>query len=400
MATGGVGAAGPASGTGPATRRSARGRLVGVDAARGLALIGMMAVHVLPGDAPDGSASTSYLIAGGRSAAAFAVLAGVGLALASGGTRPYDGVRRAGNRVAILVRAAAIAMLGLALGYADTGVAVILAYYGLLFVLALPFLGLRPRPAAVAAGVIAVVAPLLSSLLRADLPGRIATNPTFGDLLEDPVQLLVTLSLTGYYPGLAWTAYICAGLAVGRLALGTARVAATLVCGGAALAVVAAGGSRVLLGPLGGIPELAESSGLPAGELALLLDHSMYGTVPTDTWWWLAVDAPHSTTPFDLLHTIGTAVALLGAMLLVARVARPLLSPLAAAGSMTLTLYTAHVLALSTDWLPADPEQSWLLQIGVALLFATAWRRLLRRGPLEAVVGAVADRARASVARP
>ena len=44
-----------------------------------------------------------------------------------------------------------------------------------------------------------------------------------------------------------------------------------------------------------------------------------YGTTPTDDWRWLLVAAPHTGTPFDLLHTIGTSLAVLGACILLTR---------------------------------------------------------------------------------
>src|SRR5687768_2732122 len=98
-------------------------RVPGVDVARGVALLGMVAVHVLPAEADDGSPTLVDTIASGRSAALFAVLAGVGLGLAYG-RRP--GARAAG---AVAVRAILIGALGLALALVDSGVAVILSYY-------------------------------------------------------------------------------------------------------------------------------------------------------------------------------------------------------------------------------------------------------------------------------
>jgi hypothetical protein len=54
---------------------------------------------------------------------------------------------------------------------------------------------------------------------------------------------------------------------------------------------------------------------------------------------------------------------------------------------MTLTLYTAHVLALSQDspFLIGDRTQLWLTHVAVALVFATVWRTWIGRGPLESV---------------
>jgi len=396
-----VTAHGPTAGPAPAAAGAgpprAGGRLVGVDATRGLALLGMMAVHVFPAHDPDGSTSTAYLIASGRSAATFAVLAGVGLALATGGQRPPTGRDRTRAAAALLARALAIGTVGLLLGYVESGVAVILVYYALLFVLAIPLLGLRPGPLAAVAATAAVTVPVASQALRDHLPEPLLANPILDWALVDPVELFTELAVTGYYPALAWTTYLAAGMAVGRLPLRSARVAGGLVVGGAALAVGASALSWLLLGPLGGRAAIARTTTERGAALDRMLSEVQYGTTPTRPWWWLAVDAPHSTTPLDLLHTTGTALVLLGLMLLLARLAGRLLRPLAAAGSMTLTLYTLHVVALSTGALPPDPATSYVGQVGAAMLGATLWRATAGRGPLERAVGALAERARRAV---
>jgi uncharacterized membrane protein len=376
---------------------SGSARLLGVDAARGLALLGMMAVHVLPGEAADGAVTTPHLVAGGRSAAAFAVLAGVGLALTSGGPRPPTGRRWAGIAAATVVRALAIGLVGLWLGRLDSGVAVILAYYAVLFLLAVPLLRLGPRVLALAAASTAVLVPAGSAAARAGLPSPDRANPTAASLVADPGARLLELTLTGYYPALAWTAYLCAGLAVGRLPLHSLRVAWGLLALGSGVAAASIGVSALLLGPLGGLDRLAAITGTDPAVLAESLQGSQFGTTPTGSWWWLAVDAPHSSTPLDLLHTTGTALAVLGAMLLLARVAAPVLAPLAAAGSMTLSLYAAHVAWLSSDLLPGHPVRSYLLQVLAALVLATAWRRAAPRGPLETLVAAAATPVRRAV---
>ena len=69
-------------------------RLVGIDAARGLALIGLMAIHLLPSeDELTHDPSLSFTLFHGNSAALFALLAGVGLALSTGGQTPHRGPR-------------------------------------------------------------------------------------------------------------------------------------------------------------------------------------------------------------------------------------------------------------------------------------------------------------------
>lgn len=361
--------------------RRAPSRVAGVDVARGVALLGMAAVHVLPGQDADGSASWTDEVFAGRSAALFAVLAGVGLALAS---------RRPGARdaLALVVRAVLIGLVGLWLGDAGSGVAVILAYYAVLFVLALPWLRAGPRVLLVSAAVVAVVVPFVSQAVRDDLPERDVASPVLGDL-GDPAQLLSELLVTGYYPATSWIAYLLVGMAVGRLALLRTGTAVRLAGAGAALALAAHGLSALLLGLLGGHDRIAAQLRLPPGTtVEEVVAEGRFGSVPTTTPWWLATDAPHSTTPLDLAATTGTALLALGLALLLAGAVPLVLHPLAAAGSMPLSLYTAHVWVLgATD--TEDPTQYYWLQVGLALLLAVLWRRTVGRGPLESVVALV-----------
>ena len=92
-------------------------RIVGVDVARALALLGMMATHILPGriglDVP-----WPQQLAGGRASALFAVLAGVSMALVSGRQRPVRGRERYAVSARLAVRALLIGALGLLLGAA------------------------------------------------------------------------------------------------------------------------------------------------------------------------------------------------------------------------------------------------------------------------------------------
>lgn len=358
--------------------RRAPSRIAGVDVARGVALLGMAAVHVLPVEDADGSASWTDSIFAGRSAALFAVLAGVGLALA---------YRRPGARdaLALVLRAVLIGLVGLWLGDADSGVAVILAYYAVLFVLVLPWLRAGPRVLLTSAGVLGLLVPFVSLGVRDVLPERDTASPVLSDLAE-PGQLLSELLVTGYYPATSWTAYLLVGMAVGRLSLQRTRTALLMAGAGAGLALTAHGLSALLLGPLGGYDRIAAQLTLPAGAaIEEVVGEGRFGSVPTTSPWWLATDAPHSTTPLDLAATTGTALLVLSLALLVAGALPLLVHPLAAAGAMPLTLYTAHVWVLgATD--TDDPTRYYLLQVVGALLLAVLWRRAVGRGPLETVV--------------
>ena len=95
-------------------------RLIGVDAARWLALIGMIGVHTMPARDPDGSLTWVEHAFAGRSSALFAVLLGVSLALMTGGSRRHEGARLRQGAAGIAVRAVLVGAIGLALGELDS----------------------------------------------------------------------------------------------------------------------------------------------------------------------------------------------------------------------------------------------------------------------------------------
>ena len=399
-------------------------RLVGIDLARTAAIVGMLAVHLVPG-VRAGSPTWSATVTGGRSAALFAVLAGVGLTLSTSSFR-REAATAAGSgsglwpavAVSVLVRAALVGLVGLTLTALPSGLAIILPTYALLFVLAIPLLRLSTRWLVVLGVLVATLAPVASQLVRQVLPPRPGEQPTVLWLLR-PVDLLVDLGVTGYYPALTWSTYLVAGLLLGRLRLGSTRTALRLLVVGTALAVLAWAVSALLLGPAGGQEALARAVVARAGDparLPLRLTQTMYGTTPTDTWWWLAVRTQHSGTTPDLVATTGTALAAIGACLLLAEGVRrtagrarsalgAALAALAAPGTMPLTVYTAQAVALSAG-LRADPDGgaspvgAWLAYVGVTVLVATWWRVTVGRGPLETVVATSAAGIRDLVAGP
>ncbi len=366
-----------------APRTGRRSRLAGVDAARGLAVLGMVAVHVLPTTTEDGGATLPEQIAGGRSSAAFAVLAGVGVALAT-----RRGTDRWRQRLRLLLRALLIGALGLSLGGLDVDVAVILAYYAVFFVLLLPFLGWPPRRLLALAAAVALLAPVLSFRVRPSLPDEGFVNPTWSSL-QDPVRLLSDILLAGVYPAVPWAAYLLTGLAVGQLALDRTATALRLAAAGAALWAAASAASALLLGPLGGYRAIGEPfrrrrpagrrgarrprllRQRPDGQLVVPggrrpaqqhdprpRRHDRHGAARARP-----VPAP------DPPHGAAARTARGGRQHAADRLQRPPARP-----------------ALDR---PSDPTRYYLLQVGTALVVAPLWRRSVGRGPLEALLALV-----------
>lgn len=354
------------------------GRLVGLDVARCLALLGMVATHLLPERTAAGEQSLSSLLASGRAAALFAVLAGVTVALLSGRRTPARGRSALAVAGGLAVRALLITAIGLALAEEDTGLAIILGYYGLLFLLGLPFLTLPARSLALLAGGWLVVVPVLSHLVRPLLPPRGYGNPTFGQL-QDPGPLASELLFTGYYPVVPWLAYLLAGMAVGRCDLARRGVQLGLLCSGVALAAL----SMVLSGLL--------ADGRFHDRTLAEIETGMFGTTPTDRWAWLLVDAPHTATPFDLAQTIGSAMAVIGLCLLVAgvlpRIGVRALAVVFGAGTMTLSLYSLHALLRTPTALPPEVPDAFGWHVALLGIIGAVFVVIGRRGPLEALVG-------------
>ncbi len=375
-------------------RRPRADRIVGVDGARGIALITMASTHMLSTHTtPTDMTAVGWLFSG-RASSLFALLAGVSLAIVTGGTTPKQGLAMRRARVTIAVRAVLIALIGLLLAMTDTPVAVILAYYGVYFLLAIPFLRLSARTLFITAAVWGVVSPVISHYARTVLPDAPLGQVDVEMLLTDPATALHALLFTGYYPAFTWLTYILAGLAVGRCDLRSTANAVRLAVVGGVLAVGAWTASTVLL-LMGGadrlLPELLELRGIGALDLQQL--QYVAGTTPPTDAAWLLIAAPHSGTPFDLVGTTGSALCVLGLCLLLVRseAMRTVSAPVAAAGSMTLTLYVVHVVVLALPIGEFDSVVYYLSHVAFFLIAPMLWFRIAPKGPIESLVHEVSS---------
>src|SRR3954447_14703769 len=121
-------------------------RVVGVDVARGLALLGVFAVHIFDTLHEDNVPSFTFRLMGGHALATFVLLAGVSLTFLTKrhqtGSRLTDPATAAG----LAARALVILLIGLTLNSVmDPDANVILPYYGLMFLFAIPLLRLTSR---------------------------------------------------------------------------------------------------------------------------------------------------------------------------------------------------------------------------------------------------------------
>ncbi|MFB9904240.1 DUF418 domain-containing protein [Allokutzneria oryzae] len=370
------------------------GRLVGVDLARALAVFGMYVVHLGPSaTATSGVGAWVRHLAEGRSSALFATLAGFSLMLIAGRLEPKTGLAGRQARARIAIRAAILLVLGTVMAMAYGGV-VILAFYGLYFLLALPLVRLGAKTLAIIAAGLAIVMPPLAFGLRSLL-----TEPVTAALKAyDPLDRIggvgvLDLMLTGFYPALTWMAFVITGMALGRLDLSSGAVRRRLAAFGPALIVFAYGTSWLLSRLIDGVREAAEMRAASGPK-----DPGRVGDVmppdATGSAWSLLTSGPHSGTTLDIIGSVGVAITVIvGAMVVVDRL--PLLrrtaAPIIAVGTMSLTAYVGHFVLSSQMSMPSgssgpEPQTSWLPVLAFILgatVFAWIWSRFFRRGPLE-----------------
>ncbi len=421
-------------------------RIRGIDLARALALIGMMAAHFGASHEFGSSFWGSVgAITPGRSSILFAVLAGVSIALVTGRTQPLTGEPVVQARVRLVLRALIILTIGSALTAYGSGIDVILPTYALLFVIATLFLRSRRRTLAWWALGFATVGSLVTFLATPLVYSNSWPIPFFSMIVSDNYKLL------------PWISLVLVGMILGRTSLTSLSNALKIGGFGAVIALVAYGStvsisssntdlqsnSQGSKGDVQAAPyeyqdpielyatpaETASSDTFTVnGQLVSAYDlagmscdaeawnegstsggyiscgHSSFDgsgegledPYAEPSYWdqlqyerdrFLNAD-PHSGTPAEILGGIGVAMIVISLCLLATRRFGFVFYPLTALGSMPLTIYTAHVLTFKP--LSAMTGQfellNWSASVVVAAVFAMLWKVKFNRGPIESLM--------------
>ncbi len=357
-------------------------RIMGLDVARALAILGMAGAHI--GETTDFDwfePGTWSDVVNGRSSILFAVLAGVSVALMTGRSRLPARERMPEHRLRLVGRGITIFLIGLFLEMLNTPIAVILTLYGLLYVAMIPFLRWRSWQLISAAAALAVSGPPLLALLDA--------------LTLDPRGAGVDFVLYGHYPITAWLAFALGGVALGRMHLERVRTAVRVLIVGVVLTVAGYGLGAVgnVTGLTGGQERSAAgvrargwatyADALEAADPAAAMLHAVF-----------AVE-PHAGGTAELVGSGGFALAVIAIALLLARPLRWPLLPFAALGTMPLTAYTTHVVSIFVMAGPGglfSDDGIWLLTSVMLLGAATVWSMFVGQGPLERLAAWSADR--------
>ncbi|GAA4828336.1 hypothetical protein GCM10023354_03120 [Garicola koreensis] len=338
--------------------RPGAGRLVALDAARGLAVAGMVVVNVGPRGG-DSLAEMLYRLPYGRASLLFMLLGGIGFSLLSRRARSRETSIPAGS---ILWRALVLFVGGLLLQALDHGVSVILVIYAVLFIVALPLTRAAGGVLLVLAGFSASLGPILWLAVQEQTDKRFDREPLAAT--DSPWDLLTGTLIIGPYPVAVWVAPFLLGMWLGRRDLTSQLLSTRLIMWGA----VSALGAR-------------------ATSFALIT----YMGEPTShqVWQRLISSVAHSQMPLWLVESTGVAIFVLGLCLKIAdRGTQSWLQPLVKLGQLAFTGYVGHllILALAVRPGPANVPEGLVISaliLAVLTAFSLIWRRLANRGPLE-----------------
>ena len=96
----------------------------------------------------------------------------------------------------------------------------------------------------------------------------------------------------------------------------------------------------------------------------------------------------HSYSPVEMLGNAGVAGAVIALCCWLASLAPRVTWPFAAAGAMTLTLYSGQIVLIAIagpDIVYQPSNLAWIALCAVSIAFASVWRWRVGQGPLENV---------------
>lgn len=344
-------------------------RVVGIDVARAIAVLGMVLVNfkVMSNTRESGDA---WLVAlaerlDGRASAMFVVLAGLGVGLLTRRARE-DGSPAALKRARHMLwrRAVTLSLMGLTL--CTLWPMDILRSYGIFLALAALVFRAPPRALLGLAAALIIAFPLVTMAVDYN-SGWDATTHKYLDQWT-PHGMARHLLFNGFHPALPWMAFVLLGMWLSRLTLDTPRTRHLLLLGSAATTILA---------------ELASSW--------------LLATFTSDWGQSLAMIYPGPPMPLYMLSASGTAI-FTTALCLEWGARRPtsrLVRALATTGTFALTLYIAHIaLGMGALLLTSTLDHTtlphallaglafWLLSIPLTNAFAARFGV----GPLESLL--------------
>ena len=294
---------------------SIKGRLVALDAARGLAVLGMYLQHF-------GSNPSVSAIVSGNTTLLFVLCGGISYSIM--GQRMMDrGAEATAFRARMLARAVFVDIIGYLLIMLNTSYGIILPAYAAMFVLALMLFRRSTRTIVTTAVVLLVTAPPLMIL------GSSIFSKAYllGDIAGGPMSAL------------ALTPAFVAGMAIGRVDLTRLRTALSLAGSGIVMLVI----GKVMAAFVLPNWNLHFEQWLISVQGTAPVQPDEYAIWPLNTespmWQLLLGTAPHTASTFQTMIGLGISFLVMGVTCLVSKKTSAVLMPFAAVGRVALTMY-------------------------------------------------------------
>lgn len=292
-------------------------RLLALDAARGLAVIGMYVQHFALNERNSFVSENTMIL--------FMLCSGISYSIMIQ-KMMERGIGEKQLRTKILSRAVFIDLVGYILIMLNGPFAVVLPAYAMIFLLALTLLHCQKRTLFIVSGGLFLICPPLMTL---------------GLSLFADTALLYDIA-GGPLSALAWAPVFVAGMAVGKMDLKNIHTDIHLIISGAIILIPFKLIAVYILPGLRGsfmewLMQFPAYMGMPVDEYAVWPKN----TQPVQ-WHMLLTDVPQGGSMFELLIGVGGSLILFGTLCLMERKYCLVLKPFCGVGRMALTLYVAQ----------------------------------------------------------
>jgi uncharacterized protein len=355
-------------------------RIIGIDVARALAIIGMIIVNfkVVFGENGQPWVKSFASIFDGKAAATFVVLAGVGLALMTNSAINHkDKAKIKLARIRIAKRALFLFIIGIS--YITIWPADILHFYGIYMAITMVLLTCKEKTILISGICIILVYPILIAVLNYETGWDFATL-NYQDFWTIK-GFIRNLFFNGFHPVLPWTAFMLFGYWFGKQDLNNDKfVKKTFWM------------STIIFISIQVVSYLTISILSEGNQEAVLELTMIFGTKPMPP------------LPIYMFNGIAIAFALISACILIAKKFENsfIIDALNKTGQLALTFYVAHVIIGIGTIEMINPSKIGIYSIEfsviyamvfclLCVLFAVIWRKYYNFGPLEWVMRKITD---------
>jgi len=334
-----------------------------VDIARGIAIIGMFVLHAIPAQSssPILSAGTA-IFSDQRAQILFATLDGISIGILTG----FGSTSRASNggeiakigrfveRQTIAIRGLYLVTLGLFLTTLGSPIVVILDYYGIYFLLVLPFVYMKKKTILGISLTLLIVGPYITHLARQSIGDPSVTG---NEYLPPLIERIASWTLVGQYPAIIWLGYVFLGLAVYRIGIldRNSQIHILKVSLPVGLFMTAAGHGLLL-------NEISKQTITLFGSAGVAISIVLAATFFAD-----------------------------GNRIILRKFSRTFLYPISALGGMPITIYFFHVIyfAFLMHYLTLNEIQSgktFSILLIASVIFSVICLQFVKRGPMELAI--------------